>query len=992
MTTYYWVARTESAASTANNWSLTSGGIPQGSVPEGTDVAIFDGGYDNAFTWEAGADNFTLANHGLTANTKVYMKASDPTVESVILEGFSTNTVYYVVNEDANTFQLSASSGGAPITWANLIDTPTVNIFTKPQNCTWDIASLGKIQTEETYTKVITVTQATLTLGSLEHKGGMLSTNWTSSTWYNVNFTNTTPALSDNRKHIKLGPKGKLHPKQKKYWTWTLTGASSSSAPLLFDSGEYPHLILTTSGTGYVSPQYSTMTNTNSNEVKMRSLKSSSGVRFAPYGNQSDDDFKMKFTFIEHHNATLGYQFTYQDSTGFDGGVACWTFQASQSPSFYFPLNGYHFASSNWVYGKTDTTNGDTATTSFHKVVISSDSYGAGGVCLMVAPYSLTVNELVVESGAMLLGGTQSGPNSTIRCRKTPVIRGSWNFSRINDGVYSTGQDKGARFGKTTDVASGGTGLSSLPYGQIMYGKGSSMLHSANFKYDFANNVLLPGAGLRITESASTPLTVADGEGGVLYVKNTNPTTLVFRDDDGTETTLGAGGGGGGSDTTYGISCVDGDNSDEEKIRLTASTGGTDDVVLEAGTGLSIARSSDKITFTNTVTDSNLTTEEVQDIVGGMLTGNTETNITVTYQDGDGTIDFVATDTQPLTTEQVQDIVGAMFTGNTETRGSLTYQDGDGTIDLVVDDMTADTNTQTTYVPSVVDSSDDALIRLTAGGAGSGTQDIKLVAGSNITLTPNTGTTPQQITIAAAGGGGGEANENSFKTISVAGQDDVVADTTTDTLTLAAGSNMAIATTAGSDTITFTSTDTNTQTTYTPSWVDSGSNAILRLAAGGAGSGNQDLTLVAGSNITLTPSGSNLTIAAAGGGGGGGGFDIGYELVANGGAVTPSDKQHLVVECVSDGLAPITVGNMQNDCIVSIINASDGAELTCIFLEAQVTTGGMPTAGGGAAGFNMQPHVCVDLAYIHDTGSGSPAYFLHSSTNLASREAGFELM
>ena len=29
-----------------------------------------------------------------------------------------------------------------------------------------------------------------------------------------------------------------------------------------------------------------------------------------------------------------------------------------------------------------------------------------------------------------------------------------------------------------------------------------------------------------------------------------------------------------------------------------------------------------------------------------------------------------------------------MFTGNTETRGSLTYQDGDGTIDLVVDDMT----------------------------------------------------------------------------------------------------------------------------------------------------------------------------------------------------------------------------------------------------------------------------------------------------------------
>jgi hypothetical protein len=64
-----------------------------------------------------------------------------------------------------------------------------------------------------------------------------------------------------------------------------------------------------------------------------------------------------------------------------------------------------------------------------------------------------------------------------------------------------------------------------------------------------------------------------------------------------------------------------------------------------------------------------------------------------------------------------------------------------------------DTNTQTTYTPSVVDSSDDALIRLTASGAGSGTQDVKLVAGTNITLTPDATTTPHQITIAASGGG-----------------------------------------------------------------------------------------------------------------------------------------------------------------------------------------------------------------------------------------------
>jgi len=70
--------------------------------------------------------------------------------------------------------------------------------------------------------------------------------------------------------------------------------------------------------------------------------------------------------------------------------------------------------------------------------------------------------------------------------------------------------------------------------------------------------------------------------------------------------------------------------------------------------------------------------EEIEDLVGAMVAGNTETGITVTYQDGDGTIDFVVSD------EWVEDTVGAMFSGNTETHITATYQDGDGTIDLVV--------------------------------------------------------------------------------------------------------------------------------------------------------------------------------------------------------------------------------------------------------------------------------------------------------------------
>ena len=47
-----------------------------------------------------------------------------------------------------------------------------------------------------------------------------------------------------------------------------------------------------------------------------------------------------------------------------------------------------------------------------------------------------------------------------------------------------------------------------------------------------------------------------------------------------------------------------------------------------------------KLSGIETNATANQTDEEIQDIVGAMLTGNTESGITVTYQDADGTIDF----------------------------------------------------------------------------------------------------------------------------------------------------------------------------------------------------------------------------------------------------------------------------------------------------------------------------------------------------------------
>lgn len=87
--------------------------------------------------------------------------------------------------------------------------------------------------------------------------------------------------------------------------------------------------------------------------------------------------------------------------------------------------------------------------------------------------------------------------------------------------------------------------------------------------------------------------------------------------------------------------------------------------------------------------------------------------------------------------------------------------------------------------------------------ADSATDTLTLVAGSNVTITTNAGA--DSVTISAASGA-----SNSFGTVSVAGQSDVVADASADTLTLVAGTNITITTNAGSDAVTINSTASGT--------------------------------------------------------------------------------------------------------------------------------------------------------------------------------------
>lgn len=102
----------------------------------------------------------------------------------------------------------------------------------------------------------------------------------------------------------------------------------------------------------------------------------------------------------------------------------------------------------------------------------------------------------------------------------------------------------------------------------------------------------------------------------------------------------------------------------------------------------------------------------------------------------------------------------------------------------------------------------------------------------------------------------GLAGGNAFETISVSGQSNVVADSSSDTLTLAAGTGLSITTAAGSDTITFTNTAT-------------GDNAFGTIAVSGqtsvaADSTNDTLTFEAGAGIVLTTDASNDKVTIAG--------------------------------------------------------------------------------------------------------------------------------
>ena len=188
---------------------------------------------------------------------------------------------------------------------------------------------------------------------------------------------------------------------------------------------------------------------------------------------------------------------------------------------------------------------------------------------------------------------------------------------------------------------------------------------------------------------------------GAMWSGNTETgATVTYQDDDGTLDISVSGGATltkeqvqdivgdmwkGNTETGATVTYQDSDGTLDISVAPTSITRATK-AQAEAGTDNAALMTPlrTKQHFDKAIKTGTFTKEQVQDIVGAMWSGNTETGATVTYQDSDGTLDISVSGGATLTSEQVQDIVGAMWAGNTETGASVVYQDGDGTLDIRV--------------------------------------------------------------------------------------------------------------------------------------------------------------------------------------------------------------------------------------------------------------------------------------------------------------------
>lgn len=198
----------------------------------------------------------------------------------------------------------------------------------------------------------------------------------------------------------------------------------------------------------------------------------------------------------------------------------------------------------------------------------------------------------------------------------------------------------------------------------------------------------------------------------------------------------------------------------------------------------------------------------------------------------------------------------------------------------------------------------------------------------------------------AAGVGGGGGAGNSFTTIAIAGQSNVVADAAADTLTLVAGSGLSITTNASTDTITFTPGNTFGRISV------AGQSDVLASSAG------DNLNIVAGTNVTITtdPALNTVTINSVGAGGASNSFST----------ISVSGQTNVVADSTTDTLTLVAGTGMT----ITTNATSD----TITFTSASGVTNFSDTTDANNAGLTIDEVYLPAITMLNVSNSGSAAY------------------
>ncbi len=521
-------------------------------------------------------------------------------------------------------------------------------------------------------------------------------------------------------------------------------------------------------------------------------------------------------------------------------------------------LSGLTYPTSDGSAGQVLQTNGS-GTLSFATV-----SSGTSGVTVQEEGSSLSTAGTTlnfVGSGVTASGTgstktiTISGGALTIQDEGSALSTAGSTLNFVGAGVTATGT------GATKTITIPGTGTVSEAFKTI------AVSGSSNIVADSATDTLtlVAGSNMTITQNASTDtITFASsGSGGVAasdirkrFVYTTSSSITAFTGSDDNSQTL-----------SYTLGAVD--------VYLNG--------ILQKLTTDYAETSTSTITFVNAVASGNVV--EIISYYRTIGTGNS----VVDQFTGNGSTTAFTVSTAPADEKNLMVYIDGVYQQKTDytvsgTTLTMDTAPGNGAIIETVSMVGAITAQQDLTLTGELDvvtldvsGNGDIDGNLLVGGnlhLDGSNQELRFYEGSNYVGFEAPALSGDQIWVLPDGDGTagyalktdgsgnlswGLAGDNAFKTIAVSGQTSVVADSTADTLTLAAGTGIAITTTPGTDTITIT----NNQL---------GANAFGNIAVSGqttvaADSTNDTLTLEAGAGIVLTNDATNDKITIAGGSG-----------------------------------------------------------------------------------------------------------------------------